>query len=105
MVGELAGVAVHGLADIVGGIAVVVGAQIGGIAELGEHVFGARLPAGVGDAVAELGVEHEEIGSAQQHAGVGIGAARCRVGRVVAARTSGKSGQERRRVRQLGGNG
>src|SRR5262249_7215135 len=66
MVGNLAGIAVHRLADIVGWIRVVVGAQVFRVSEPGEDIFAAKLKTCVGHPVAEFGIKHCETGPAEE---------------------------------------
>src|ERR1700738_5449619 len=57
---ELAVIAVHVAADIVGRVAVVVGAQIDRTADDRAHVLAAKLQPGLRNAITELRVEHGE---------------------------------------------
>src|ERR1700720_3512660 len=95
VISEFSRIAIHGLAHIVRGIGVVVGTQIGGVAEADEYVFTACLEAGIGHTVAELGVEHGKARSAERHSAVRIGSARRGVGGVVGAHAAVESWHQR----------
>src|SRR5215472_16435652 len=98
MVGALPGHPIHGAADVVGGIGVVVGAEVLVVAEEVSHVLGTELETGLGHAIAELGVDHGQARLLQGEPGVGVRAARRRVRRIVDARASRKPWNERRSI-------
>ena len=60
-------------------------AEIGWVSEGDENPFPAHLQARIRDTVAELGVEHREARIAQMRAAIGVGTARCRIGREISA--------------------
>src|SRR5207244_1514677 len=95
----------HRLSDIVGGVGVVVGAQVLRTAEIDVDIFAAQFEAGLRYAVAELGIEYSDAGVSQQVAGVRIGSARSHVGTVVSADASRKARQEWRSKIKLAGIG
>src|SRR5215472_2692003 len=105
MIGDLPGHPIHGAADVVGGIGVVVGAEVFVVAEEVSHVLGTELETGVWHAIAELSVDHGQARLLQGQAGVGIRAARRRVRRIVDARASRKSRNERRSIADARGGG
>src|SRR5579883_2110994 len=101
VIGDLARDAPHGAADIVGGVAVIVGAEIAGIAEEEADRFAAELEAALRQAVAQLGVDHRKAARAQGPAVIGMSAARLDIGGVIEARAAGKPGDEGRRIAEL----
>src|SRR5205807_2513492 len=60
VIGDLAGIAEHRFADVVGRVSVIVGAQVFRMAEIDADIFAAQLETGVGHAVAEFGIEYSD---------------------------------------------
>src|ERR1700723_4571045 len=107
MAGDLAGIAVHGIADIIGGVGVIVGAQVFGMTKSDADVLAAQFEARTGHPVAEFGVEHGETRRAEEVAKIVMGAAWRRIWRVIGADAASKARKEcRRKVKPAGyGNG
>src|SRR5450631_742034 len=98
VIGDLAGVAPHVLADIIGVIAVVVGAQVFRVAEADMGIFGPQLQSGIGNAITRLGIKDRQAvlakrpGSAVRQ--VSVGATRRDVRGIVDRRAAGEAGKE-----------
>src|ERR1700688_2291148 len=107
MVSDLAGIAEHGIADIIGGVGVIVGAQVFGVTKSDADVLAAQFEARIGHAVTEFSVEHGEARRAEEVAKIVMGTAWRGIWRVIGADAASKARKEcRRKVKPAGcGNG
>src|SRR5216683_4158259 len=103
--GDFAGVTEHGLADVISGIGVIIGAQIFRVTEGDVDIFATQLHRGVGNAITKFGVEHDKARPAERVAEVIVRLARRRIRSVVGAHAPTQARKEWRREVQFSGIG
>src|SRR5262249_10843724 len=87
--------AIHAFTNVVGRIAIVVGAQLRWIAERHPNALTAEFNPGIGDAIAEFGVENPHAGVAEQIAKIAVRPARLDVGGEIGAYAPRQTGRLR----------
>ena|SRR6516162_1341572 len=102
MIVDLGGQTDHHAANIVGRVAIIVGPQIGRVAEEYPGCLVAEFETGVRNPVAELGIQQAEGGAAKRLAAdaVGMGTPRLDIRREITAGAAGEARNERWRVAQ-----
>src|ERR1700757_4390234 len=100
MIGDFAGCAPEAFANVVEGVGIIVGAQIGGIADEHIHELAAEFEPRIWEMITEVGLKDRQARPAKKNRPakqikkVGIGAARRGAWRVINGRTDIDAGQK-----------